>query len=154
MTEQLPVARRTVLAAGMATVAAAAVTACGDADPGRSPAATAPATSAGGSAGPTPSGQPSGLIAAADVPVGGSASATGPDGGNVLVAQPEDGQFVAFDATCTHQGCTVLPDGAQLRCPCHGSVYDAFTGEVQAGPAPAPLAPVPVTVKAGQVVTT
>jgi len=46
----------------------------------------------------------------------------------------------------------VSPAGAQLDCPCHGSVFDAFTGEVLRGPAQAPLAPVPVTVSGQDVV--
>jgi cytochrome b6-f complex iron-sulfur subunit len=59
---------------------------------------------------------------------------------------------VAFSAICTHQGCTVAPAGRQFRCPCHGSVYDAATGKVIDGPAPAPLAAVPVKVDGADVV--
>lgn len=154
MSQQLPVTRRTVLVVGAATVGVA-VTGCGDnGQTGATPAAGSPdpTTATGGTAEPSDSEAPAGLIAAADVPVGGSASATAPDGSKLLVAQPEAGQFVAFDATCTHMGCTVAPDGEQLRCPCHGSVYDAFTGEVESGPAPAPLSEVPVAVEGGQVV--
>ncbi len=59
------------------------------------------------------------------------------------------GRFVAYSAVCTHAGCTVGYDTAraQLVCPCHGSVYDPAHGaQVVAGPAPRPLAALPVRV--------
>jgi Rieske Fe-S protein len=46
----------------------------------------------------------------------------------------------------------VAPAGKELKCPCHGSVYDAFTGKNISGPAPKPLKSVPVTVSGGEVV--
>lgn len=45
------------------------------------------------------------------------------------------------------------PDGTKFACPCHGSQFDARTGDVLAGPAPAPLAKVAVRVTGGNVVT-
>jgi thiosulfate dehydrogenase [quinone] large subunit len=62
-----------------------------------------------------------------------------------------DGRLVAYSAVCTHAGCTVGydPAPARLVCPCHGSVYDPLHGaRVVAGPAPRPLAAVPVRVDA------
>jgi Rieske Fe-S protein len=46
----------------------------------------------------------------------------------------------ALSSTCTHLGCRVSWDAEakQLKCPCHGGVYDK-TGAVIAGPPPAPL---------------
>jgi cytochrome b6-f complex iron-sulfur subunit len=82
--------------------------------------------------------------------VGGSISAT-LDGKPIILAQPSTGTVVAFTAICTHQGCTVNPDGAVLRCPCHASTYDAFTGKNTGGPARSPLAAIPVTVSGGAV---
>lgn len=60
---------------------------------------------------------------------------------------------MAFSAICTHLGCTVAPAGNRLDCPCHGSVFDAFTGKNLSGPAPRPLPGVVVHVAAGQVLT-
>jgi nitrite reductase/ring-hydroxylating ferredoxin subunit len=150
-----PVSRRSVLAAGGATAAAIALVGCGND-------ASSPGTAGAGPGGTSPSptgsdpspsgGGADGLIALADVPVGGAASATTSGGDPVAVAQPTAGKAVCFSAVCTHRGCTVEPDGAELRCPCHGSVFDAFTGEVVSGPAPTPLPAVSVKVKDGEVV--
>jgi cytochrome b6-f complex iron-sulfur subunit len=69
------------------------------------------------------------------------------DGDNqIALARNADGTVVAHSAICTHQGCTVNADGASLRCPCHGSTFDAFTGAVIKPPADSPLAAVPVSV--------
>jgi cytochrome b6-f complex iron-sulfur subunit len=66
----------------------------------------------------------------------------------------KDGSWVAFDAVCTHLGCTVgfEPQNNRIFCPCHGGVYDMRTGEVVAGPPPAALAKFKVEVGNGQVV--
>ena len=58
----------------------------------------------------------------------------------------------ALDSTCTHLGCRVSWDRErqELRCPCHGGVYDR-TGKVKAGPPPAPLATIATRVDGGQV---
>jgi Rieske Fe-S protein len=91
---------------------------------------------------------PGGRIAGlADVPVGGPAYQLAVDGRRLLIAQPAAGTVVAYDATCTHQGCTVrAADDGSLVCPCHGSQFDPATGEVLQGPAVEPLEPVAVTV--------
>jgi hypothetical protein len=49
-------------------------------------------------------------------------------------------------------GCTVAPNGAELDCPCHRSRYNALTGRVIQGPAPA-LPKIAVSVQDGDVVT-
>jgi Rieske Fe-S protein len=87
-----------------------------------------------------------------DVPVGGSAAARGPSGQKLLLGRPTVTTVVAFSAVCTHQGCTVEPSGAELGCPCHDSVFDAFTGRVLSGPASRPLAAFPVRVVGTDVV--
>jgi len=86
--------------------------------------------------------------AASKVPVGGSATFTDPtslDPG--IVVQPTAGTFVAFDASCTHEGCPVgySKSSKCLVCPCHGARFDATTGAVLRGPAKRPLAKLAVT---------
>ena len=100
----------------------------------------------------TPGGSSGGLVALADVPVGGAVAATNAAGEPVIIAQPEAGTVVGFSAICTHMGCTVAPDGAELKCPCHGSVYEAATGTNIDGPAPRPLDAFNVKVDGDQVV--
>jgi len=81
-----------------------------------------------------------------------------PDGGGVvlgdqhLVLVRDGDQVHGLSATCTHQGCTVngVAEG-RITCPCHGSVFDAATGDVVSGPARTPLPAVPVEVRAGAV---
>lgn len=66
----------------------------------------------------------------------------------VLVHTPDD-QFVAYDAVCTHAGCTVAfnAKSKHLECPCHGSVFDpANQGKVLTGPARAPLSNIKITI--------
>jgi Rieske Fe-S protein len=64
----------------------------------------------------------------------------------------DNGDFVAYSAVCTHQGCTVAYKNGQLACPCHGSVFDPAHGaEVVAGPAPRPLPKIPIKVSGGEV---
>ena len=76
----------------------------------------------------------------------------GSSGRPVVVARPAQDHVVAFSAICTHMGCTVAPAGATLKCPCHGSAFDANTGAVINGPAAQPLPSVAVRVDGGSVV--
>jgi Rieske Fe-S protein len=84
-----------------------------------------------------------------------------PDGGGLVLTDQKvvltrDGSTVhGFSAVCTHQGCLVRDVRAgEIHCPCHGSAFDATTGEVVQGPADRPLAPVDVVVRDGEVVRT
>jgi Rieske Fe-S protein len=58
----------------------------------------------------------------------------------VFLVKTSESQVTALDPTCTHLGCRVSwdPDTRELRCPCHGGVYDHM-GVVKSGPPPAPL---------------
>jgi Rieske Fe-S protein len=58
----------------------------------------------------------------------------------VFLVKTGESAVTALDSTCTHLGCRVSWDAEtqELKCPCHGGVYDA-SGAVKAGPPPAPL---------------
>ncbi|GIW35190.1 ubiquinol-cytochrome c reductase iron-sulfur subunit [Meiothermus sp.] len=62
---------------------------------------------------------------------------------------------VCYSAICTHLGCTVsLWEASQklLRCPCHGALYDPRLDKVVGGPAPQPLAQLPIRIEGSQIV--
>lgn len=120
------------------------------------PAGPAPSSSAGATSttAPSPGGssEPAGgepLTSTADIEVGGGRIF--PED-NVVVTQPEEGVFKAFDATCTHQQCQVtrVSDGA-IGCSCHGSRFSITDGAVEGGPARSPLPEVPITVANGEI---
>jgi thiosulfate dehydrogenase [quinone] large subunit len=105
-------------------------------------------------AAPTPVASPTGtkIGALADLQSQGSLAFQDPASGDpaVAVALPGGG-VVAFDAVCTHAGCTVTYDSGQrlLNCPCHGAQFDpAHAAAVVAGPAPTPLPSIKVQVGA------
>jgi len=50
----------------------------------------------------------------------------------------EAGVIRAYRLICTHLGCIVEESGSDLKCPCHGSVFDR-NGKVIKGPAQKPL---------------
>ena len=84
-----------------------------------------------------------------------------PTGGGVILSKSKivltrgtDGTVHGFSSVCTHQGCTVDNiSGGVISCPCHGSRFDAQTGAVVGGPAPAPLPKVAVVVRGTDVFT-
>jgi thiosulfate dehydrogenase [quinone] large subunit len=84
------------------------------------------------------------------VPTNSGASFTVPASGDPgVLVHLSNGNFVAFDAVCTHAGCTVQydPSSQLLLCPCHGAGFDPAHGAaVVQGPAPTPLINVPITV--------
>lgn len=65
----------------------------------------------------------------------------------VFLVRTGEASVVVLDSTCTHLGCRVSwdADARQLRCPCHGGVYDR-TGEVVSGPPPQALAKLPARI--------
>jgi cytochrome b6-f complex iron-sulfur subunit len=58
-------------------------------------------------------------------------------GGLFLLGRDAQGIYV-MSMQCTHKGCAVELAGNVLQCPCHQARFDR-TGNVLAGPAPAPL---------------
>ncbi len=72
-----------------------------------------------------------------------------PTGEPGVLVHLKDGKFVAYNALCTHFACVVTYDPRKqlLRCPCHGSEFDAaHAGTVITGPAASPLENVPLSV--------
>ncbi len=136
------VTRRVLLrGTAMTGLAAPLLAACGS-DEGE--AEPAPSDTPSGSAGGEP------LTSTADVPVGGG---TVLKEQQIVVTQPAKGEFKAFTAVCTHQQCVVASvANGTIKCDCHGSKYDAETGEVTGGPAPSPLAPISVKVDGDEIV--
>jgi len=129
--------RDAMRAAGIVAVAGVGLTACGsEADQAAGDAVSDAASSAAGAA--------EDLAKKADIPVGGGKVF---DSAKVVVTQPTEGDYKAFSAACTHQGCTVTGvEGGTINCACHGSKFDIATGEVKAGPATKALPEKTVTV--------
>lgn len=73
------------------------------------------------------------------------------DGSPDILIRGSDGSLKAFSAVCTHAGCTVGYENGTIVCPCHGGEYNPETGEVIAGPPPAPLEPKKVVESGGQI---
>lgn len=70
-------------------------------------------------------------------------------GDPAILVRLANAHVVAYDAVCTHAGCTVGYDSGSglLLCPCHGAVFDpAQAGAVLAGPTNTPLASLPLQV--------
>jgi thiosulfate dehydrogenase [quinone] large subunit len=119
--------------------------------PSPSPSPSAKKTHKATQQSPAPTGRL--LTSAADLPVGQALPIRDASGRPAWLLHDSAG-FHALSAVCTHAGCIVNPQGGELVCPCHGGVYDARTGKVLAGPPPAPLPPVDVTVSGGDVYLT
>jgi Rieske Fe-S protein len=147
-------ARRTVVAAAGAAGLTVALTACGGSDDDASSSSASSGTSGStGSTGSTGSSESastggaaagSALTTTADIPEGGGKVF---DAEKVVVVQPTAGEFKAFSAVCTHQGCAVksIADGV-INCPCHNSNFSITDGSVKSGPATKPLPEVQITV--------
>lgn len=104
--------------------------------------ATTDAADAGPGAG---AGAASGLVATADVPVGGG-KIFGDEG--VVITQPTAGEFKAFSTVCTHAGCAVNEvRGGEISCPCHASTFAIADGAPTGGPADKPLEERDITVE-------
>ncbi|MFF8728364.1 Rieske (2Fe-2S) protein [Streptomyces sp. NPDC015171] len=142
--------RRTVLATSAGAIALGCA-GCGGGKNGGGAAAPAssaesPSAEAGDSSAP-PAGKA--LASTGDIPVGGG---TIFEEQKIVVTQPKKGDFKAFSAVCTHQGCTVskVADGT-IDCPCHGSRFHINDGSVAHGPATRPLPRQQITVEGNSI---
>ncbi len=72
--------------------------------------------------------------------------------GDSVVLTEVAGQVVAFSNVCSHEECDFVfegqgsLDGEEIGCDCHGSVFNALSGEVLT-----PAATVPITIYAVQI---
>ena len=170
--------RRAVLQGGLLAAAALAVSGvaglAGGLLHGREQVAQVPGASpnpGAGSAGPSAVGSPA-ASAATPTPVPSAGQSAPPVAGQIgtlaslqprtalgftdptsgdpgILVRLADGTVVAFDALCTHEGCTVEydPPSGLLACPCHGAVFDpTHNADVLQGPAPVALAALPIVV--------
>ena len=85
-----------------------------------------------------------------DVPTGESLLFTYPhEDRSAVLIHLASGDFVAYDAVCTHLGCQIHFDKKptkgwedrkdNLFCACHGAVFDPKNGKVLDGPPPRPM---------------
>ncbi len=120
--------------------------------PEPTPSGAGPSSGTGTGAGATPgTTAASGTIAeVSQVPVNSATAFDIPSSGDPgVLVHLTGGQFVAYDAVCTHAGCTVEydPGSQMLLCPCHGAAFDPAHGAaVMQGPTDQPLASVPIHV--------
>ncbi|MEV5576563.1 Rieske (2Fe-2S) protein [Spirillospora sp. NPDC052269] len=141
-------ARRGLLLGVSVAGAAGLVAACGTsskdkATPSQTPTDNGGMTESGGP------GAGTALGATSDIPVGGGKVFPGP---KVVVVQPKPGEYHAYTAVCTHQGCTVgtVANGL-IRCPCHGSEFHIEDGRVARGPAGNALVEKAIKISAGKI---
>ncbi|MFF5392625.1 Rieske (2Fe-2S) protein [Streptomyces sp. NPDC013012] len=141
--------RRTVLLAA-AALTATGCGADGDDDGGTATATPeAPETPEASESPDSPEDDGEALARTSEIPVGGGA--VFPEE-KVVVTQPTAGEFKAFSAVCTHQGCLVnkVADGT-IDCPCHGSKFRVADGSVVTGPATRPLPAERIDVSGGTI---
>jgi nitrite reductase/ring-hydroxylating ferredoxin subunit len=147
------VSRRTMLrGVTVGGLALPVLAACGSSSSGsESPSSgdSSSSGSTGGSSGGSSGSSASGTIPTKDVPVGGGTVIADQ---KVVVVQPTKGDFKAYTAICTHQGCTVgQVEGGDIVCPCHGSRFSIKDGAPVSGPAQSPLAAKKVSVSGGEI---
>ncbi len=165
---------RALAGVGVTTIAAGVLTACGGGSAGSGAgsgsaggptagdvtdgAGTDGAGTDGAGTGADDAGEADGASAGASVPLAdvpvGEAVVVDVDGTRVVVARPSEAAVVAFSANCTHAGTVVQAvGGLELRCPNHGSRFDAGDGAaVVNGPAQDPLPSVPAAIEGDLVV--
>lgn len=179
LAEATPTSRRTVLRSvglvALAGAGASALAACSSDTKTASPGAGTSATPDTKTASPdAKSASPSPVSSASKTaPAGPAPSAEGTpagttvaksqvtEGSGVLVAdkyvvtQPSSGEYKAFTAICTHQGCVVAGvQNKEIVCNCHGSHFSITDGSVISGPAKTALASFTLTESGSDLVIT
>ncbi|MCK9894620.1 Rieske (2Fe-2S) protein [Frankia sp. AgB32] len=148
MSSQHAPSRRAVVPGIAVTVAAgvAGYAVASGSDAADDPAASRAPASSGAAGG---GGAATALAKVDDVPAEGGLIL---DSEGVVLTRNAAGEVQGFSKVCTHQGCSVnAVSGDRILCPCHGSAFDTRTGQPVAGPAKAPLPPVAVAVRGGEV---
>jgi Rieske Fe-S protein len=136
-TDSLPISRRrAIMNTGLAAAAIAGLSSC--TNYGTAPASQPSAATLGGASGGSSAALGPLTVKEADIPVG--SGKIFPDA-QTVITQPKKGEFKAFSAVCTHQGCVVDTVTTTINCPCHGSKYSITDGSVVNPPAPQPLPP-------------
>ena len=161
----VPISRRRALkliAAGGGVAAAVLAVALfgrnylvGNTSPVNTSPANTPIANATGTTGTTSNKQI--LARTSDIPLNSAKTfpISGQNNPGVIVHLP-NGQFVAFNSTCTHAGCAVnySQQDKLLECPCHGATFDpAKNASVVQGPALTPLASIKISVNADGTIT-
>jgi Rieske Fe-S protein len=135
-TDSLPISRRTVIMnTGLAAAAMAGLSSCTNYSTQPADEPSAAGTSGGATGGSSGAGGPL-SVKETEIPVG--SGKIFPDA-QTVITQPQKGEFKAFSAICTHQGCVVGTVTNTINCPCHGSKYSITDGSVVNPPAPQPL---------------
>jgi Rieske Fe-S protein len=137
----LEASRRNMLAGiAAAGIAVPVLAACGDSGSTDATGTTRSSSSTSSSSASSPGGS----IKTSEIPVGGGKIFTDE---KIVVTQPTAGEFKAFSAVCTHQGCVVAKIASgTIDCTCHGSEFSIADGSVERGPATQALAEKTVTV--------
>lgn len=117
--------------------------------PAATPAASAPAATPAAAGGASSAALGPTVANVSDLAQASAIAFTDPASGDpAAIIKLSDGTFVAYDLICTHAGCPVTNWDSQrqyLVCPCHGATFDAAHGaRVVSGPAPRPLAEIPL----------
>jgi thiosulfate dehydrogenase (quinone) large subunit len=114
-----------------------------------SPASPVPATPGGGGA--VPAGYRK-IGNVSQLPANTAGTVSDPQSGDpAIIVHTAGSHLYAYDAICTHAGCTVQYDPQQklIVCPCHGGAFDPAQGaQVVSGPPPSPLNPIQMQIDA------
>lgn len=100
----------------------------------------------------TPNSSGAKIAETSEIPVGGGRNYT-VDNVQMVLTQPTEGEFKAFSAVCTHQGCIVGCKNKEIVCDCHQSFFNIVDGAVKSGPAQSALPEIAITVKDNQIFT-